>query len=47
LRDDDSGRFINPEDLSKLERQQLRTIFNTISEIQKVLRVRFQTGYLG
>jgi CBS domain-containing protein len=47
LRDSDSGRFINPEDLSKLERQQLRTIFNTITDLQRVLKVRFQTGYLG
>ena len=47
LRDNNSGRYIHPKDLSKLERQQLRTIFTTISELQKVLRVRFQTGYLG
>ena len=47
LRDNDSGRFINPEDLSKLERQTLRNIFTTITDLQRILKVRFQTGYLG
>lgn len=47
LRDNDSGRYINPEDLSKMERQTLRNIFTTISDLQKILKVRFQTGVFG
>ncbi len=47
LRDNDSGRYIDPKDLSKLERQTLRNIFTTITDLQRILKVRFQTGYLG
>lgn len=47
LRDHDSGRFITPDDLNKLERQTLRNIFTTITDLQRILKVRFQTGYLG
>ena len=43
----DDGRFIRPEALNKMERQTLRNIFRTINDIQKILQVRFQTGYLG
>jgi len=42
-----TGRYININELSKLQRQQLRNIFGTIDELQKLMRVRFQTAYIG
>jgi CBS domain-containing protein len=47
LKNLDSGRFIKISELSKLQRQQLRHVFDTIDELQKLMRVRFQTAYLG
>lgn len=44
--DSSSGRYIAPDRLSKLDRQALRNIFSIISEVQQVLEVRFQLGYL-
>lgn len=42
----DSGRYIRPDQLSKIERVQLKEIFHTISELQKIVEVRFQTDYI-
>jgi len=42
----DNGRFIAPEALSKLDRQMLRNIFETISELQQMLKLSFQTDTL-
>lgn len=42
----DNGRFIQPDALSKMERQSLRNIFSTISDLQELVRVRFQTQQL-
>ena len=42
----DTGRYIRPDHLSKIERVQLREIFHTISELQKIVGVRFQTDYI-
>ncbi len=44
LRQRDSGRYIDPEALNKLERQTLRNIFAAVKELQDVLRVRFPAG---
>lgn len=46
LEHNDSGRYIDPAHLNKLERQIFRSAFQTIEEIQKVLKVRFQLSYL-
>ncbi|WP_114783394.1 DUF294 nucleotidyltransferase-like domain-containing protein [Botryobacter ruber] len=46
LRNHDSGRYIKPEQLSKLERQTLRNTFVTITDIQELLEVRFQLSYI-
>jgi CBS domain-containing protein len=42
----DTGRFIQPQALSKLERQTLRNIFDTIADLQELVGVRFQTQQL-
>lgn len=47
LRNHNSGRYINPDQLNKLERQALRNTFKPISDIQELLQVRFQLNYLG
>lgn len=41
-----SGRFIDPKNLNKIQRQSLRAVFETISEVQEILRHRFQLDYL-
>lgn len=46
IRNQSSGRYIDINSLSKLQRQSLRQVFSTIDELQKVLRVRFQTSLL-
>ncbi|TXK37559.1 nucleotidyltransferase, partial [Pontibacter qinzhouensis] len=46
IRCHNSGRYIKPEQLSKIERQTLRNTFVTITDIQELLQVRFQLGYL-
>ncbi|MBC5993174.1 DUF294 nucleotidyltransferase-like domain-containing protein [Pontibacter cellulosilyticus] len=47
LRNHDSGRYLNPQELNKLERQTLRNTFKPISDVQELLQVRFQLSYLG
>ena len=46
LKHHDSGRYIDPGALNKLDRQTLRNIFATVKELQDVLRVRFPAGRL-
>lgn len=46
LSHEDSGRYIEVEHLNKLHRQTLRNVFVTITKVQKMLRVRFQTDML-
>ncbi|MFW5726591.1 MAG: DUF294 nucleotidyltransferase-like domain-containing protein [bacterium] len=41
-----SGRYIQPRELNKIQRQSLRTIFETITEVQEILRHHFQLDYL-
>lgn len=41
-----TGRYIDIEVLSKLERQLLRSIFQTLKALQQVLQVRFQLNYI-
>lgn len=41
-----TGRYINIEALTKLERQMLRNIFKTLKALQQVLEVRFQLNYI-
>lgn len=38
---EDSGRFLSPDSLNKIERQTLRYAFRTIEEIQSLLKTRF------
>jgi CBS domain-containing protein len=40
------GRYIDPEALNKAQRSSLRNIFETISDLQQVVSVRFQTAML-
>lgn len=46
LRNGDSGRYINPEDLTKMERLNLRNSFRPIRALQDVLKVRFRLNLL-
>lgn len=45
LKNQSSGRFIHPENLGKLERQLLKNTFSPISELQDIVKVRFQLDY--
>jgi CBS domain-containing protein len=45
LKNQSSGRFIQPETLGKLERQLLKNTFSPITELQNIVKVRFQLDY--
>ena len=47
LKSGDSGRFIHPDHLGKLQRQLLKNAFVPIDELQKIIAVRFQLKLLG
>lgn len=47
LKDGDSGRFINLDELNKLEKQVLKNAFLSIKEIQEIVKVRFQQSYFN
>ncbi|MEX2593554.1 MAG: putative nucleotidyltransferase substrate binding domain-containing protein, partial [Anditalea sp.] len=47
LRSGDSGRFIQPQALGKLQRQLLKNAFVPIDELQRIIRVRFQLDFFG
>lgn len=40
----DSGRYIQPNDMDKMDRLLLRNAFQPIDELQKMIKVRFQLG---
>lgn len=42
----DSGRYIQPDELNKLQRQIVRSIFKTISKVQQLFETRFGLAYL-
>ncbi len=46
FRNSDNGRYIAPDMLSKLERQMLRSVFETIDDLQQMLKLSFQTDRL-
>ncbi|MCB0618333.1 MAG: CBS domain-containing protein [Saprospiraceae bacterium] len=46
LKNNDSGRFFNPSELSKMERLHLRNSFRPISELQSLLTLRFQLNFI-
>jgi len=46
LKKGDSGRYIKPEELPKLDRQLLRNTFHAIETIQKILSVKYQLDYI-
>jgi CBS domain-containing protein len=47
LGEGNSGRYIRPEKLGKIQRQLLKNAFAPIDELQKIIRVRFQLDYFG
>lgn len=47
LKNQDSGRYVYPDDFNKLERQTLRSIFKTIEKIQQVLEVRYRLAFFN
>lgn len=42
LKNQNSGRYIQPEDMDKLSKLQLRNAFQPIDDIQKMIKIRFQ-----
>lgn len=46
LKNKSNGRYINPNELNKLERQTLRNIFSVVKELQDVIAIRFQVRQL-
>lgn len=47
LKAGDSGRYIHPDHLGKLQRQLLKNAFVPIDELQKIIAIRFQLNLLG
>ncbi len=47
LQQNNSGRYISPESLGKLQRQLLKNAFSPISELQEIVRIRFQLDYFS
>ncbi|MEM6397435.1 MAG: DUF294 nucleotidyltransferase-like domain-containing protein [Bacteroidota bacterium] len=47
LQRSDSGRFLEPKELSRFQRIMLRNTFTPIKEIQSLLEIRFQLKMLG
>ena len=45
LREGNSGRYIHSQSLGKLQRQLLKNTFSPISELQEIVRIRFQQDY--
>ncbi|QCK15850.1 DUF294 nucleotidyltransferase-like domain-containing protein [Mangrovivirga cuniculi] len=43
----DSGRYINPDQLNQFERTALKDCFKIINEIQRILEVRYNLGFLA
>ena len=46
LRRRDSGRFVKPSELTRVQRLLLRNSFNPVKEIQSLLELRFQLNFL-
>ncbi|MCS7204631.1 MAG: DUF294 nucleotidyltransferase-like domain-containing protein [Leptospiraceae bacterium] len=46
FKNQDSGRYIKPEELSKLEKQMLKNSFLAIENIQKLLEARYQLNLI-
>ncbi len=46
LQRQDSGRYLNPEKLNKLDRQRLRSIFQIIERVQAALTSRYRLDFL-
>ncbi len=47
LQNRNSGRYIQPKSLGKLQRQLLKNTFSPISELQEIVGVRFQLDYFS
>ncbi|KEO73565.1 DUF294 nucleotidyltransferase-like domain-containing protein [Anditalea andensis] len=47
LRSSNSGRFLDPKSLGKIQRQLLRNAFEPINDLHKLIRTRFQLDYFG
>jgi CBS domain-containing protein len=47
LKQGDSGRYIDIDSLSKLDRQILKKAFAPLEQLQKLLRIRFQLDYFN
>lgn len=46
LKNQDSGRYFDPSELTKMQRMNLRNCFKPISEVQELLKVRFRLSII-
>jgi len=46
LKNNDSGRYINPNEINKLERQTLRNIFKTIEQMQSMIESKYRLSFM-
>ena len=46
LKQKNTGRYFNPKDLTKMQRLNLRNSFRPIRELQSLLNLRFQLGFI-
>ncbi|MEM8897899.1 MAG: DUF294 nucleotidyltransferase-like domain-containing protein [Bacteroidota bacterium] len=47
FRNQNSGRYINPKSLNKIEKQTLKYAFRTIDDLQSILKTRFSLNIFG
>ncbi|EAZ82177.1 DUF294 nucleotidyltransferase-like domain-containing protein [Algoriphagus machipongonensis] len=47
FQNENNGRFIDPEKLGKLQKQILKTTFSPLSELQELVKIRFQLDYFS
>lgn len=47
FRNQNNGRYIQPESLNKIERQTLKSAFRTIESLQSIVRTRFSLSLFG
>jgi len=47
LKNKDSGRYLNVENLTKMQRLNLRNSFRPVEKLQDILKVRFRLAYFG
>lgn len=47
LKNQDTGKYLNPADLTKMQRLNLRNSFRPISDLQEIIGIRFQVSFFN